>query len=76
MANSNYGFGIDFGGEANTDFNLDYGINETEFKYRLQTILNDKNALDYDISAKCYSVNPGSIEPDGRDSNISPCFCR
>jgi len=74
VGNSNYGFGIDFDGEANTDFNLDYSITETELKYKLRTILNDKNALDYGISAKYYSVNPGSIEPDGGESNISSVF--
>ncbi|MDT0621708.1 TonB-dependent receptor [Croceitalea vernalis] len=74
LGNSNYGFGIDFDGEANTDFNLDYSINETELKYKLRTILNDKNALDYGISAKYYSVNPGSIQPNGNESNISSIF--
>ncbi|MDC6405865.1 MULTISPECIES: TonB-dependent receptor [Maribacter] len=71
LGNSNYGFGIDFDGQANTDFNLDYSINETEFKYKFRTILNERNTLDYGISAKYYSVNPGSIRPDGNESNIS-----
>ncbi|MEP2279410.1 TonB-dependent receptor, partial [Maribacter sp.] len=69
--NSNYGFGIDFDGESNTDFNLDYSINETELKYKLGTVLNDKNKLDYGASAKYYSVNPGSIKPDGSESDIN-----
>ena len=69
--NSNYGFGIDFDGESNSDFKLDYSINETELKYKLRTALNDKNTLDYGISAKYYSVNPGNIEPDGSESDIS-----
>lgn len=69
--NSNYGFGIDFDGESNSDFKLDYSINETELKYKLRTALNDKNTLDYGGSAKYYSVNPGSIEPDGSESDIS-----
>ena len=72
LNNSNYGFGIDFDGETNTDFNLDYGINETEIKYKLRTSLNTKNTLDYGASAKYYSVNPGSIEPDGNESDIAP----
>lgn len=69
--NSNYGFGIDFDGDTNTDFNLDYSINETELKYKLRTSLNDKNTLDYGGSAKYYSVNPGSIEPDGSESDVN-----
>jgi hypothetical protein len=72
--NSNYGFGIDFDGETNTDFNLDYSINETELKYKLRTSLNDKNTIDYGASAKYYSVNPGSIKPDGGESDINELF--
>lgn len=72
LGNSNYGFGIDFESQANTDFNLDYSINETELKYKLRTVVNDRNILDYGISAKYYSVNPGSIAPRGDDSNVSP----
>ncbi|WP_324024342.1 TonB-dependent receptor [Maribacter sp. BPC-D8] len=72
--NSNYGFGIDFDGETNTDFNLDYSINETELKYKLRTSLNDKHTLDYGGSAKYYSVNPGSIEPDSGDSDINALY--
>ena len=71
LGNSNYGFGIDFDGQANTDFKLDYSINETEFKYKFRTLLNERNTLDYGISAKYYSINPGSIRPDGNESNIS-----
>ncbi len=72
LGNSNYGFGIDFESQANTNFNLDYAINETEFKYKLRTVANDRHKLDYGISAKYYSVNPGSIEPRGESSNVSP----
>lgn len=72
--NSNYGFGIDFDGETNTDFKLDYSINETELKYKLRTSLNDKNTIDYGGSAKYYSVNPGSIEPDGGESDVKALF--
>ncbi|TLF43308.1 TonB-dependent receptor [Maribacter aurantiacus] len=71
LGNSNYGFGIDFDGQANTDFKLDYSINETEFKYKFRTLLNERNTLDYGISAKYYSVNPGSIRPDGNESSVS-----
>ncbi|MEM1258150.1 MAG: carboxypeptidase-like regulatory domain-containing protein [Bacteroidota bacterium] len=74
LANSDYRFGIDFDGEANTDFDLNYSINETELKYKLNTRLNDKHSLDYGLSAKFYSVNPGSIEPVGSNSDIAPVF--
>ncbi|NKI32470.1 TonB-dependent receptor [Muricauda sp. DJ-13] len=74
LANSDYRFGIDFDGESNTDFDLNYSINETELKYKLSTRLNDKHDLDYGISTKFYSVNPGSIEPQGNESDIAPVF--
>jgi hypothetical protein len=74
VANSDYRFGIDFDGQGNTDFDLNYRINETELKYKLNTRLNDNHSLDYGITSKLYSVNPGSIEPMGGDSNIVPVF--
>lgn len=74
LANSSYRFGIDFDGEANTDFDLNYGISETELKYALKTRLNDRHSFDYGLSAKLYSVNPGSIEPTGSASDVTPVF--
>ncbi len=69
--NSDYDFGIDYESEGNNDFELDYAINESELKYKIMTRLNENHALDYGLSAKYYSVNPGSIEPQG-DSNVAP----
>ncbi len=74
LANSDYRFGIDFDGEANNDFDLNYNVNETELKYKLRTRLNDKHALDYGISGKYYSVNPGSIEPLNNESDVQSTF--
>ena len=74
VANSDYRFGIDFDGEGNTDFDLNYSINETELKYKLNTQLGERHSLDYGISSKLYSVNPGSIEPMGSNSDIAPVF--
>jgi len=74
VANSDYRFSIDFDGESNTDFDLNYGINETELKYKLNTQLGNRHSLDYGVSSKLYSVNPGSIEPAGSESDIAPLF--
>src|SRR5690606_8778721 len=49
-----------------------YTINESELKYKLRTLLNDKHEIDYGISTKYYSVSPGSIEPKGNSSNVAP----
>lgn len=70
--NSNYNFGIDYDGEGNSDFELNYTINESELRYRLRTRLNDVHTIDYGISGKYYAVDPGSIEPMGNDSNVAP----
>lgn len=70
LANSDYQFGIDFDGEGNRDFELDYAINETALQYHLKTILSEKHRLTYGISSKFYSVNPGSIAPEGSESDI------
>lgn len=72
IGNSDYRFGIDFDGESNNDFELDYSINETALKYKMQTIANESHTFNYGISSKYYSVNPGSIEPSGNDSDITP----
>lgn len=74
LDNSRYGFGIDFDGEANIDFDLDYTISETGVKYKLRSLLNEKHTLDYGVAAKLYSVNPGSIVPTGGESNVNPVF--
>ncbi|SNR26427.1 Outer membrane receptor proteins, mostly Fe transport [Maribacter sedimenticola] len=74
IANSNYGFGIDYESSSNTDFDLDYSINETEVKYKIRKTANDKHTLDYGISAKYYGVNPGSLEPKDNSSAISPIY--
>ena len=69
-SNSDYNFGIDFEGEGNGNFKLDYAINETELKYKLNTRLNDRHTLDYGIASKYYSVNPGRKSPNGSNSDV------
>ncbi|MEN1784630.1 MAG: TonB-dependent receptor, partial [Bacteroidota bacterium] len=70
-AHSDYRFGIDFDAEGNTDFELDYSINETELKYHLNTQMG-AHSLDFGVSSKYYSVNPGSVGPAGSESDIIP----
>lgn len=69
-SNSDYNFGIDYEGEGNGNFKLDYAINETELKYKLRTRLNDRHTLDYGVASKYYSVNPGSKSPNGPGSDV------
>ncbi|WP_349351835.1 MULTISPECIES: TonB-dependent receptor [unclassified Flagellimonas] len=69
---SSYNFGIDYEGEGNGNFELDYTINESELKYKLNTRLNNAHTLDYGLSAKFYSSLPGDVRPTGENSNIAP----
>ncbi|MEC8832336.1 MAG: TonB-dependent receptor, partial [Bacteroidota bacterium] len=71
-SNSNYNFGIDYEDEGNSNFELDYTINESELRYKLNTRLNDAHTFDYGLSAKYYSVDPGNVEPKGPNSNVDP----
>ncbi len=71
VGNSDYRFGINFDGESNNDFELDYSINETALKFKVQTIVNDNNTINYGLSTKYYSVNPGRIEPSGDNSDVA-----
>ena len=69
---SSYNFGIDYEGEGNGNFELDYTINESELRYKLNTRLNSAHTLDYGLSAKFYSSLPGDVRPTGENSNIAP----
>ena len=74
LENSDYRFGIDFEGSGNANFDLNYNISETGLTYKLTTVLKQKHVLDYGLAAKFYNVNPGSIEPFGSNSSITPKF--
>jgi hypothetical protein len=63
ISNSKYSFDIGFEGDANNDFILDYNLNETEVKAKGSYIFNPKFKLDFGISSKLYTINPGSIKP-------------
>ncbi|PCE65866.1 TonB-dependent receptor [Sediminicola luteus] len=72
VTNSQYQFGIDYDGQANTDFNLGYDVTETEFKYDLNYFHNKDHSFNYGIAAKLYDINPGGIDPAGNESQVTP----
>ncbi|MEX0274749.1 MAG: TonB-dependent receptor plug domain-containing protein, partial [Flavobacteriaceae bacterium] len=72
LGNSDYRFGIDFDGPTNTDFDLRYGINQTQFSYYQSKKATQKHTLTYGISANYYAVNPGNQDPAGPESDIVP----
>jgi len=70
LNNSQYQFNIGFDANADKNFDLNYKINETLLKLKMDYIINDKHKLNYGISGKFYSLNPGSKEPLDENSII------
>ncbi|MEO1010162.1 MAG: carboxypeptidase-like regulatory domain-containing protein [Bacteroidota bacterium] len=72
LSNSEYGFGIDFEGDSNGNFDLGYRINETELKLNMLKLFGKSHRISYGLSSKLYLVDPGDIEPVGDQSIIEP----
>ena len=71
LTNSRYAFDIDYDSGGNTDFNLGYSVEETEFKGWVRNRISPAHNLTYGLAAKYYRVNPGDLEPRGSDSDIT-----
>ncbi|WP_299256638.1 carboxypeptidase-like regulatory domain-containing protein [uncultured Aquimarina sp.] len=72
LSNSQYKFAIEFDGQSNDDFDLGYRIDETELKLQFKYLYSSKLKFDYGVSSKLYGVNPGSIDPKGEESIVTP----
>ncbi|OAB78755.1 TonB-dependent receptor [Cochleicola gelatinilyticus] len=72
LANSRYQFNIEYDDNAVDDFKINYSNTETEFKAKLQYLMNDVHKFDYGLSAKLYTIRPGEIQPLGNESIITP----
>lgn len=72
LAHSRYQFGIEFEGRANNNFDFGFDLQETEISYGLNHLINEKHRLEVGLSSKLYSINPGSIEPIGEESIVTP----
>ncbi len=72
LANSQYGFNIDFEGQSDKNFNLGYRINETEFKLKFLKLYKNNHKINYGLSSKLYVVNPGEVEPLDAASIVTP----
>lgn len=71
LSNSEYAFDIAYDGPSNNDFDLGYGIDETELKLKFKYIPDTLHNIDYGVSGKLYSIRPGYIEPSGSESSIN-----
>ena len=72
LANSEYGFNIEFDGNSDKDFNLGYRINETEIKLKLFKLYKNGHKINYGLSSKLYLVSPGQVNPIGESSIVQP----
>lgn len=69
LYHSSYGFGIDFETNLPNSFNLDYEIQETGLRFKVN-LRQGKNTLTYGIDQKYYSVSPGNLNPLGGQSTV------
>lgn len=72
VSNSGYLFDIDFDGKLNRNFNINYKINEYNFKLKMRYEYSKKHKFSYGATSKFYVVSPGEIKPKGPISLITP----
>lgn len=70
VSNSDYRFNIGYDGPSNNDFDLGFKINETDLKLKFNYLHSDAHKFTYGAEGKIYNSDPGSIEPNGSESNI------
>ena len=70
LANSRYAFEIGYEADSNTDFNLGFSVEETELKGLNRFRIGDRHRMTYGLSGKYYRLNPGTLEPEGSDSDV------
>ncbi|MBC2843731.1 TonB-dependent receptor [Winogradskyella flava] len=71
LTNSQYKFNIEFDGKTNTDFDLEYVNNESEFKAEFDYLHSKIHKFKYGLSAKLYEIDPGRVDPLGPDSETA-----
>jgi hypothetical protein len=72
LYNSEYQFNIEYDGGSNSDFDLGYKIYETELKLKMKFLASEAHTFDYGLSGKYYNVDPGSLSPQGDNSEVTP----
>jgi len=72
LANSNYRYNINFDNNSTRDFDLGYKVQETEIKFLMNYMKNEKHSFDYGLSSKLYNNQPGNIKPSGPESIVIP----
>jgi len=70
LTNSEYQFDIEYDGDFNTDFGLDYSNNETELKLKFNYDPSERAGYTYGLASKLYNISPGTFKPLNGDSDI------
>ncbi|MGV6831033.1 MAG: TonB-dependent receptor [bacterium] len=70
LTNSEYAFNIEYDGDFNTDFDLNYKNAETEARFKFNYNLDKTKNITYGIASKLYTIRPGEFEPLNSESNI------
>ena len=73
LSHSGYSFSIGFDAEEGIkNFDIEYDINEIELALRMKYLYSKEHKFNYGVASKLYNVNPGSIDPSGSNSLITP----
>ena len=70
ITNSAYQFDIEYDGDFNDDFALDYSNNETELKLKFDYDPSERSKYTYGLASKLYNISPGTFKPLTSDSDI------
>lgn len=71
FSNTGYDFDLNFEGQANNNFDLQYRLNETNIQAGFVNKISEKHTLGYGLSTKLYANDPGDRSPNGNNSIIT-----
>ncbi|MCE7067862.1 TonB-dependent receptor domain-containing protein [Dyadobacter sp. CY326] len=71
-AHTKYQYSMGAAGLPLNSFDLNFDINQSNFKADLSYVLHPKHTLDFGLSTIYYKLHPGSFQPKGTESLIIP----
>lgn len=70
---SKYNFEVDYNTvDATKNFLYKFVVDESQLGYKIVNAINKKHTLNYGISSKLYSVNPGQLTPSATNTETIP----